>query len=91
MFTITLSGKACKDVKKLNDGTLAKKGQKIFAMLQTNPFTLPEMEKMHYADNTFAVKLNIQHRLVYTVDVPNHSVDVVSAWSHYGGKFKRAE
>jgi Txe/YoeB family toxin of toxin-antitoxin system len=85
MFTITFKSKARKDIKKLNNNPLAKKAAVVFEQLKTNPFSIANSEKLCFAPNTYAIRLNVEHRIVYTVNKSQSDVAVISAWSHYEG------
>ena len=74
-----------KDLKNLKSAHLEQKFKDIMEILKENPFqTPPPYEKLvgNLKDN-YSRRLNIQHRVVYSVDNDAKEVIIWSAWTHY--------
>ena len=84
-WDIIFSKKAEKDVKSLKSAKLEKKAQMIIQNLKVNPyFTPPSFERLK-ADlsGNYSRRINLQHRIVYSVDPDNKKIIVYSMFSHY--------
>ena len=75
-----------KDAKKLAAAGLKSKTQKLLEILKQNPFTNPPRYEKLQGDlkGAYSRRINIQHRLVYEVFNEEHTVKIISIWSHYG-------
>ncbi len=85
MYKVILSKKAVKDVKKLKSVGLSDKARKLIELLKENPLmTPPSYEKLSGdLDGMYSRRINIQHRLVYTINKEDKIVKVLRMWSHY--------
>ncbi len=85
MYRIELSKKAVKDTKKLKSAGLSDKARKLVNLLKDNPYmTPPSYEKLvGDLNGMYSRRINIQHRLVYTVNEEEKVVRVLRMWSHY--------
>lgn len=85
MYRIELSKKAVKDTKKLKSAGLSDKARKLVDLLKENPYmTPPSYEKLvGDLNGMYSRRINIQHRLVYTVNEEEQVVRVLRMWSHY--------
>lgn len=85
MWRVILSRNAAKDAKKLKSAGLKPQAEKLLEILKENPFReYPRYEKL--AGNLsgfYSRRINIQHRLVYSVDEEHRVVHVLRMWSHY--------
>lgn len=84
-WTVVYAKQASKDAKKLNAAGLKGKAQGLVAVLEIDPFqNTPPFEKL-VGDlaGAYARRINIQHRLVYEVFVPQRTVRVLRMWTHY--------
>ena len=77
---------AQKDAKKLAAAGLKPKTQELLEILKQNPFTNPPSYEKLKGDlqGYYSRRINIQHRLVYSIDEENKIVKVVSVWSRHG-------
>lgn len=84
-WTVILSKHAVKDAKKLSNIGLRPQAERLLHLLQDNPFTpYPKYEKLvGNLRGYYSRRINIQHRLVYSVDEQQHIVHVLRMWSHY--------
>lgn len=84
-WTVVYAKQALKDAKKLSAAGLKGKAQGLVAVLEIDPFqNTPPFEKL-VGDlaGAYARRINIQHRLVYEVFVPQRTVRVLRMWTHY--------
>ena len=79
-----------KDVKKSDIPKLEKAGLKqdfdeIVTILKKNPFSRERNMELMKPKNKqiYSMRINIQHRVVYTVHKQDKVVKIWSAWSHY--------
>ena len=84
VWTIKFSRKALKDAKKIRSANLATKVKQLIEVLKQNPYQLPYKKLSGDLQGYYSRRINIQHRLVYSIDEKNKIVKVVSVWSHYG-------
>jgi len=84
-WSVILSRQAVKDAKKLKRAGLRPQAESLLKVLETDPFvSYPRYEKLVGNLNGFySRRINIQHRLVYTVDEQRKVVHVLRMWSHY--------
>ena len=83
-WQVILSSQAVKDAKKLKKAGLKDKTTALLLTLQNNPFTNPPpYEKLvgNLAD-FYSRRINIQHRLVYSVSKKQKLVHVLRMWTH---------
>lgn len=73
------------DIPKLEAAGLKTDFDEIVALLKENPYSRQRrMEKLNPKNKEiYSMRINIQHRVVYTIDKPNKVVKIWSAWSHY--------
>ena len=85
MYRVELSKKAIEDIKKLKSAGLSDKARKLVDLLKKNPYTTPpSYEKLvGDLDGMYSSRINIQYRLVYTVDEGEQIIKVLRMWSHY--------
>lgn len=84
-WTLIYTKQALKDAHTMRSSGLWKKTESLLAILRENPFQYPpEYEKLSGdMSGLFSRRINIQHRLVYSVDEATHSVTVLRLWTHY--------
>ncbi len=84
-WTVILSSKAVKDAKKLKSAGIKPQTVKLLALLEQDPFlTPPRYEKLvGNLSGFYSRRINIQHRLVYRVDLDRKVVHVLRMWTHY--------
>lgn len=85
VYTIYYTKNAAKDVPKLKAAHLETKALALIEILKSSPFqTPPPYEKLlGNLEGAFSRRINLQHRLVYTVNESEKSVKILSMWSHY--------
>ena len=86
MYEVYYTRKAKKDFELYkNHCALQEKVFKIIQILEKNPLqSPPQYEKLKgNMSGAYSRRINIQHRLVYTVDEKAKEVVVHSLWTHY--------
>jgi len=90
-YTLEFSDTALADIKKhkkTGGRAILKKLQKLLDELREHPTTgtgQPEMLK-HSLSGLYSRRINLKHRLVYSIDDKIVTVYILSAASHYGEK-----
>ena len=84
-YFIKLAKYATKDLKNLKSAYLDKKFKELMILLQNNPFQnpLPYEKLIENLKDKYSRRLNIQHRIVYSVDNNTKEIIIWSSWTHY--------
>ena len=79
-----------KDIPLLEKAGLRTDFDEIVAILKKNPYEkVRSMELLQpRAKKIYYMRINIQHRVVYTIDKKERVVKLWSAWSHYERRFQ---
>ncbi len=85
IYTLKFTKLAIKDSKNLKSAGLDEKTKKLLEIIKENPFqNPPPYEKLlGDLDGMYSRRINIQHRLVYTVNEENKIITVLRMWKHY--------
>lgn len=85
MYRVRIKNSAKSDLKKVKRSNLKDKFIEIADQLKQNPYEYNQgFEKLEPPmAKKYSRRLNIQHRVVYTVDEASKIVNIWSAWSHY--------
>ena len=85
MWKVVFTKQAQKDAKKLKTCNLDRKAKELIKILEVDPFqTPPPVEALRgNLKGAYSRRINIQHRLVYTVISNINTVKVISMWTHY--------
>lgn len=86
MWTVVLSKQAAKDAKKVSASDLKPKVQKLIAVLQSDPYTLPYEKLVGDMQGYYSRRINIQHRLVYQIFDEQKVIKILRMWSHYADR-----
>ena len=84
-WRLVFTKQAQKDARKLKAAGLQAKAEELLAILREDPLqTPPRFEKL-VGDlaGAYSRRINIQHRLVYTVHPEEKAAKVLRLWSHY--------
>lgn len=83
--SVILSKQAVKDIEKLKRAGLAQSAKELLLLLAADPFTTQsKVEKLvGNLQGFYSRRINIQHRLVYSIDKENRVIHVLRMWSHY--------
>jgi len=82
-WTIQFSRQALKDAKKLRAANLASNLKALLETLRRNPYEPPDEKLTGNLQGYYSRRINIKHRLVYSVDNHTKTIRVGSVWSHY--------
>jgi Txe/YoeB family toxin of toxin-antitoxin system len=76
---------AQKDAKKLAASGLKDKAKELLKVVEANPFQNPPPYEKLVGDlaGAYSRRINIQHRLVYSVEENVHIVKILRMWTHY--------
>ena len=85
-YRIVITKSAQKDKEKIKQQpALKKKVNNLLEIIKDNPYqNPPPYEKLlGNLSKCYSRRINIQHRLVYTVDEEQKVVKIISMWTHY--------
>lgn len=84
-WTLLFTKSAKKDAKKIVSSGLTKNVDKILNILESNPFqNPPPFEKLSGdLQGAYSRRINIQHRVVYDVDITDQTVIIHRMFTHY--------
>jgi Txe/YoeB family toxin of toxin-antitoxin system len=84
-WQVVFAKQAVKDARKLAAAGLKPKAQELLEVVAKDPFQNPPPFEKLVGDlaGAYSRRINIQHRLVYEVFVPERVVRVLRMWSHY--------
>lgn len=83
-WEIRFTRQALKHLDRCRAAHLGDKVRELLDILRENPFqNPPPCEKLKGLEDVYSRRLNVQHRLVYHVDVPNRRIKILSLWTHY--------
>lgn len=84
-WTLVYAKQASKDAKKIAASGLKGKAQELLTIVAGNPYQNPPPYEKLVGDlsGAYSRRINIQHRLVYQVLEPEHTVKVLRMWTHY--------
>lgn len=83
MFKVVIHKDAIKDLEKLKQAKLGEKAKQLVEDLKIDPYNSPVEKLKGNLKGFYSKRINIQHRLVYSIDDENKMVSIVSMWSHY--------
>lgn len=85
MYEVKLTKRALKDYEKLKQAGILKKAGSLIKILKQNPFQNPPPYEKLVGDlqGYYSRRINVQHRLVYSVDKNVQIVVIRSMWTHY--------
>jgi Txe/YoeB family toxin of toxin-antitoxin system len=84
-WQVVFAKHAVKDAKKLAAAGLKPKAQELLEVVEKDPFQNPPPFEKLVGDlaGAYSRRINIQHRLVYEVFIPERVVRVLRMWSRY--------
>ena len=83
-YEIRFTKTARKQIALCKSANLGGKVRELLDIIRENPFQVPpSCEKLKGLDNVYSRRINIQHRLVYHVDVNFKRIKILSLWTHY--------
>ena len=84
MYKVIIHKDAIKDLEKLKQAKLTEKTKQLIESLKENPYCKPVEKLKGNLKGFFSKRINLHHRLVYSVNEDKKEVLIVSMWSHYG-------
>lgn len=82
-WKIEFSRSALKDAKKLKSANLDNNVKELLEIIRSNPYQPPYEKLSGNLKGYYSRRINIKHRLVYSVNDDTKTIRVVSVWSHY--------
>jgi len=84
-YSLIYTNQAKKDARKLKNTPLAQKAKQLLEIIRENPFQDPPPFESLVGDlkGAYSRRINIQHRLVYSVNETAKTIKVLRLWSHY--------
>ena len=85
-WELCFTKKAEKDAKLLKSANLEKKARAILSAIKDDPYIIPPPFEKLKADlcGKYSRRINIQHRIVYSIEPENRMIVVYGMFSHYG-------
>ncbi|WP_019498268.1 Txe/YoeB family addiction module toxin [Pseudanabaena sp. PCC 6802] len=82
-WEIEFSRQTLRDAHKLKSANLAANLASLLEILKRNPYEPPYEKLSGNLKGYYSRRINIKHRLVYSIDDQAQTIRVVSVWSHY--------
>jgi len=84
-WTLEFTKHALRDAVKLKRAGMWKKAGELLGILEENPFENPPPFEKLIGDlnGIYSRRINIQHRLTYTVFEETRTVRILRMWTHY--------
>lgn len=84
-YHVRIKNSAKPDLKKIKRSNLKDNFQDVVDQLKKDPYKNNQgFEKLEPPiSGKYSRRINIKHRVVYTVDEANKIINIYSAWSHY--------
>ncbi|MBQ7559408.1 MAG: Txe/YoeB family addiction module toxin [Synergistales bacterium] len=83
-YEIRFTKAAQKHVALCRAAGLDSKLNELLDIIRVNPFQYPPpYEKLRGLENVYSRRLNVQHRMVYQVDIEMRRIKILSLWTHY--------
>jgi len=84
-WKLLFSKRAMQDAKKIRSSNLKSKAEEILDLLEKDPLAnQPPFKKLiGDFDGYYSRRINIQHRVVYSINNKDREVYVLSMWTHY--------
>lgn len=82
-WKIEFSRKTLKDTQKLRSAGLSNRVKELVEIIKSNPYQPPYEKLTGNLKGYYSRRINIKHRLVYSIDNEEKIVRVVSVWTHY--------
>ncbi len=83
MYKLLFSKQALKDYEKVKASKLKKQVYHLLEVLEKDPFQPPYEKLLGDLSGAYSRRINLQHRLVYSVSEENQTVLIFRMWTHY--------
>jgi Txe/YoeB family toxin of toxin-antitoxin system len=82
-YRIEFTKRAAKDYELIKRSPLKGTAYKILQILKTAPYTKPFEQLKDNLKGACSRRLNLQHRIVYTIREEEKKIVILSMWTHY--------
>lgn len=84
MYELIFSRLAVKQISKIKQSKLDEKVNYLLSVIEKNPFqSPPSFEKLTWdLRSAYSRRINLKHRLVYTVDEEKKIIHILIMWTH---------
>lgn len=84
-WRVVFTKQAQKDAQKLKAARLKPKAQMLLNVLQDNPYKVPPPYEKLVGDllGAYSRRINLQHRVVYSIHETERVVKIIRMWTHY--------
>ena len=82
-YKIFFSKQSQKDAKKLKESNLNEKCKTLIEGMKNDPFEKPFEKLIGDLSGFYSKRINIHHRIVYSVDLEQKIVKILRMWTHY--------
>ncbi len=85
MYKIVYTNQALKDAKKASQAGFRDRIEKLFSILENDPYQNPPPYEKLIGDliGAYSRRINIQHRLIYQIYDNENVVKIIRMWTHY--------
>lgn len=85
MYRIIYTKKAIKQIPFLKAAHLDEKAKRLIALIKCEPLATPPSYEQLRGDlsGAYSRRINLQHRLIYSIDEKEKTIKIISMWSHY--------
>lgn len=83
MYDILFSNRGKHDYKLAIKSEYISKIRALIGLIKEDPYIFPPYFEPISGDDTYARRINIQHRLVYQVHEDEKTIEILSCWTHY--------
>jgi Txe/YoeB family toxin of toxin-antitoxin system len=85
MYKVVFTKNAQKDIHKLKSVGLTKKAKQLVELIKIDPYASPPSYEKLVGDlsGAYSRRINIKHRLVYSIDEEEKIVKIIRMWTHY--------
>jgi toxin YoeB len=85
VYELYFTKQSQKDAQKIKEAGLKNKAELLLDIIRHNPFQNPPPYEKLVGDLTgaYSRRINIQHRLIYQVDIELKSVKIIRLWTNY--------
>ncbi|MDP1975284.1 MAG: Txe/YoeB family addiction module toxin [Alphaproteobacteria bacterium] len=85
MYELYFTKQSQKDAQKIKEAGLKSKAELLLDIIRHNPFQNPPPYEKLVGDLTgaYSRRINIQHRLIYQVDIELKAIKIIRLWTLY--------
>lgn len=83
-YEIVFTKQAAKDFEKIIASPFKKKVSRLLEVLEETPFQPPYERLVGDLSGAYSRRINLQHRIVYSINEERKCVVILRIWTHYG-------